>query len=145
MKIILHDESMDIEVGQKVVFYNYQFSDDNQLEVTTDETFVDMIDEKLGIVGFKNGVHSSTLQFYKNDSFGERYFLSDTIENRLRFLKSKVKCLEEKQKFLDEDIKDAYEVLTYRKKYMEDIKHQIKTVNTLVEQLSKTSNKDEGK
>lgn len=110
MKITLHDESIDIEVGQKIVFYGYRIND-GKLEVITDETFVDGIDEESNQAGFKNNKHSSTLHFYQNDRTGEKYFLSDTKENRLRFLKSMIKYYKSQQNMYDYQIKETYELL----------------------------------
>lgn len=136
MLITLHDESIDVEIGQKVIFYGYHFSKDNHIEVTADETIVDVIDEKLNIIGFKNEFHSCTLRFYENDLFGERYFLSDTNENRLRFLKSKVKRYEAKQAQCDYDITEACEVLERYMKNRRELTNGIRIVNNLIEQLS---------
>ena len=58
MKITLHDESMDVEVGDKVTFCQYYLTNTNELAVTTDETYVDVIDGD--IVSVTNGTHSST-------------------------------------------------------------------------------------
>lgn len=141
MKITLHDESIDIEVGQRVIFYHYQLNDNNELEVLTEETFVDLINEKNNIVGFKNSVHSCTLNFYRNDQFGERFFLNDTKENRLRYLQSKVKYYKAEQRLIENDIKNAYELLECRKSHKEDIEHTLDSVNNLIEQLSDAPNK----
>ena len=90
MKITLHNESIDIEIGQKVVFYTYKLNDNNELEVETDETFVDSIEELTDRVTFENGKHASALSYYQNKNrFGKRFYLSDTKENRLDYLKFK--------------------------------------------------------
>ena len=67
MKITLHDESIDIEVGQKVIFYTYKVNDNNELEVVTEETFVDTIGELTGRVNFENGKQASSLSYYQNN------------------------------------------------------------------------------
>lgn len=141
MEITLHDESIDIELGQKVIFYHYQINDNNELEVLTEETFVDVINEKYNIVGFKNGVRSCTLHFYQNDQFGERFFLNDTKENRLRYLRSKVKYYWSEQRLIENDIKNTYALLERYRWHKEEIEHTLDSVNSLIEQLSDASNK----
>lgn len=136
MKITLRDESINIEVGQKVVFYEYFLSNTNELKVRTDETYVDVIDEENNIVGFKNDVHSSTLDFYQHNFFGEKFFLSDNKENRLRFLKSKVEYCESKQKLIDRDIEAIHKLLERCTKDKEDIKAESDSMKKLIEQLS---------
>ena len=133
MKITLHDESIDIEVGQKVVFYEYFLNDNDELEVRTDETYVDVIDGD--IVGFKNGTHSATLFFYQRDVFGERFFLNDTKENRLRYLKSKAAYFESCQKMMDNCIEDTYNLLENYIKQKEDIENNLESFDQLIEQL----------
>ena len=135
MKITLHDESIDVEVGQKVIFYEYFFSDTNELDVRTDETYVDLIDEKNNKVGFKNDVHSATLFFYQRDVFGERFFLNDTKENRLRFLKSNAAYYESCQKMMDNCIKDTYNLLENYIKQKEDIENNLESLNKLIKQV----------
>ena len=135
MKITLHDESIDVEVGQKVVFYEYFLSNTNELEVTTDETYVDVIDEKNNIVGFKNDVHYSTLNFYQHDLFGERFFLNDNKENRLRYLKSKVAYYESKQNLIDSYIEENYKLIENYIKQKKDIKNTLESFDQLIEQL----------
>lgn len=135
MKITLHDESIDVEVGQKVIFYEYFFNDTNELDVRTDETYVDLIDEKNNKVGFKNDVHSATLFFYQRDVFGERFFLNDTKENRLRCLKSNAAYYESCQKMMDNCIKDTYNLLENYIKQKEDIENNLESLNKLIKQL----------
>lgn len=134
MKITLGDESIDIEVGQKVIFYTYRLNDNNELEVLPDETFVDVIREEYNIVGFKNDVRSCTLHFYQNNQFGERYFLSDTADHRLRYLKSRVEYLNMEQKLLDDDIKDAYELLARRKSHRKEVTDYIESLEKLIKE-----------
>ena len=140
MRITLHDESIDIEVGQKVIFYHYQISANNEIEVLTDETFVDLIDEEHNMVGFKNSVHSCTIHFYQMDLYGERFFLSDTKENRLRYLKSRVKYYESEQKLIENDIKNTYALLERYRWHKEDVEHNLDSVNTLINRLSDALN-----
>lgn len=132
MLITLHDESIYVEVGDKVVFYQYYLTNTNELAVTTDETYVDVIDGD--IVGFKNGTHSSTLHFYQIDLFGERFFFHDTKKNRLRFLKSKAKYYKEEQGLVDEDISETSKRLERRIKQKEFINSNIEAVNNLIKQ-----------
>lgn len=136
MKITLHDESIDIKVGQQVIFYGYHFSKDNQIEVILDKVVVDVIDTENNVVGFKNDVHASTLHFYKNDIFGERFFLSDTKENRLRFLKSRIKYYESQQALYDNNIEETYELLGRYIKRKREFNNGLRVVNNLIEQLS---------
>ena len=136
MKITLHDESINVEVGQKVVFYEYFLNNTNELEVKTDETYVDLIDKENNIIGFKNDVHASTLQFYQRDFSGQRFFLNDTKENRLRYLRSRVKYYELKQKMIDRDIEAIYKSLECRMRDKEDAKMKSDSVKKLIEQLS---------
>ena len=133
MLITLHGESMDVEIGQKVIFYEYYLTNTNELAVTTDETYVDVIDGD--IVSFKNGTHSSTLHFYQIDLFGERFFFHDTKRNRLRFLKSKVKNYKEDQRLVDDDISETSERLERRIKQKEYISNNIEAVNNLIKQM----------
>ena len=135
MKITLHDESIDVEVGQKVIFYEYYLSDSNELEVKTDETYVDVIDKEANIIGFKNDDHVSILQFYQRDFLGERFFLNDTKENRLRFLKSKVAYYESKQNLIDSYIEENYKLIENYIKQKEDIKNTLESFNQIIEQL----------
>ena len=136
MKIKLHDESINVEVGQKVVFYEYFLNNTNELEVKTNETIVDVIDEKNNIVGFKNDVHACTLQFYQRDFSGQRFFLNDTKENRLRYLRTRVKYYELKQKMIDHDIEAIYKSLECRMRDKEDAKMKSDSMKKLIEQLS---------
>lgn len=136
MKIKLHDESINVEVGQKVVFYEYFLNNTNELEVKTDETYVDVIDEKNNIVGFKNDAHACTLQFYQRDFSGQRFFLNDTKENRLRYLRSRVKYYELKQKMIDRDIETTYKLLECRMRDKKDAKTKSDSIKKLIEQLS---------
>ena len=133
MKITLHDESIDAEIGQKVVFYEYFLSNTNELKVRTDETYVDVIDGD--IVGFKNGTHSSTLHFYQIDLFGERFFFHDTKRNRLRFLKSKAKYYKEEQGLVANDISETSKRLERRIKQKECINNNLEAVNKLIKQV----------
>ena len=133
MKITLHDESIYIEVGDKVVFYQYYLTNTNELAVTTDETYVDVIDGDR--VGFKNGAHSSTLHFYQIDLFGERFFLHDTKRNRLRFLKSKAKYYKEEQRLVDDDISETSNRLERRIKQKEYINNNLEAINNLIKQV----------
>ena len=133
MKITLHDESIDVEVGQKVIFYEYYLGNTNELGVKTDETYVDIIDGDR--VGFKNGAHSSTLHFYQIDLFGERFFFHDTKRNRLRFLKSKAKYYKEEQGLVDEDISETSKRLERRMEQKKYINNNIEAVNTLIKQV----------
>ena len=116
MQITLHNESINIEVGQKITFYNYKLNKGIQLEVIPEETYVDVIDEKNNIVGFKNDTHSCTLSFYQNDTFGERFFLSDTKENRLRYLHSMEQFYDKLLKKYIAGIKESYELIQQYKK-----------------------------
>ena len=133
MKITLHDESIYIEVGDKVVFYQYYLTNTNELAVTTDETYVDVIDGDR--VGFKNGAHSSTLHFYQIDLFGERFFLHDTKRNRLRFLKSKAKYYKEEQRLVDNDISETSKRLGRHIKQKECINNNLEAVNNLIKKV----------
>ena len=137
MKITLHDESIDVEVGQKVIFYEYYLSNTNELEVKTDETYVDVIDKEANIIGFKNDDHVSTLQFYQRDFLGERFFLSDTKENRLRYLRSGIEYCEKKQKAIDADIEDIYKSLNHRMRDKEEAKTESDLMKKLIEQLKR--------
>lgn len=144
MKITLHDESIDIEVGQKVIFYGYHLKSNNnqiEIEVITDETFVYVIDEENNLVVFKNDVHSSTLSFYQNNRLGERFFLSDTDNNKLRYLQSMVKYYDEQQELFDNSINETYKLL---ERYISRRKHitdNLESVKKLIEQLGE--DKDE--
>lgn len=133
MQITLHDESIDVEVGQKVVFYQYYLTNTNELAVTTDETYVDVIDGDR--VGFKNGTHSSTLHFYQIDLFGERFFLNDTKQNRLRFLKSKINYYKSEEELVNNDIEETSKRLERRMEQKKYINNNIEAVNSLIEQL----------
>ena len=128
MLITLHDESIDVEIGQKVTFYQYYLTNTNELAVTTDETYGD-------IVGFKNGTHSSTLHFYQIDLFGERFFFHDTKRNRLRFLKSKAKYYKEEQGLVDTDISETSKRLERRIKQKEYISNNLEAINNLIKQV----------
>ena len=136
MKITLHDESIDIEAGQKVVFYEYYLSDSNELDVRTDETYVDVIDEENNIVGFKNDVHSTTLFFYQRDILGERFFLNDTKQNRLRYLKSKINYYKSNEELLNNDIEETSKRLERRMEQKKYINNNIEAVNNLIKQVS---------
>lgn len=135
MQITLHDESIDVEVGQKVIFYEYYLSDSNELEVKTDETYVDVIDKEANIIGFKNDDHVSALQFYQRDFLGERFFLNDTKENRLRYLRSRIEYCEKKQKAIDDDIEYIYKSLQHRMRDKEEAKTESDLMKKLIEQL----------
>ena len=135
MEITLHDESIWVEVGQKIIFYEYYLSDSNELEVKTDETYVDVIDKEANIIGFKNDGHVSTLQFYQRDFLGERFFLSDTKENRLRYLRSRIEYCEKKQKALDDDIGYIYQSLQHRMRDKEEAKTESDLMKKLIEQI----------
>ena len=139
MKITLHDESIDVEVGQKVVFYEYFLNNTNELEVKIDETCVDVIDKENNVIGFKNGDHVSTLQFYQRDFLGERFFLSDSKENRLRYLRSRIEYCEKKQKAIDADIEDIYKSiyksLNHRMRDKEEAKTESDLMKKLIEQV----------
>ena len=133
MLITLHGESIDVEVGQKVTFYQYYLTNTNELAVTTDETYVDVIDGD--IVGFKNGTHSSTLHFYQIDLFGERFFFHDTKRNRLRFLKSKAKYYKEEQGLVDNDIEETSKRLERRIEQKKYINNNLEAINNLIKQV----------
>lgn len=135
MKITLHDESIDVEVGQKVVFYEYFINDTDELDVRTDETYVDVIDKENNVIGFKNGDHSATLFFYQRDFLGERFFLSDSKENKLRYLKSKSAYFESCQKMMDRNIEDTYKLIENYIKQKEYIEDNLKSFNKLIEQV----------
>lgn len=139
MKITLHDESIDVEVGQKVIFYHYQINDNNELEVLTEETFVDVINEKYNIVGFKNDVRSCTLHFYQNDQFGERFFLNDTIDHRLRYLQGRVRYYESQKILLNSKIEQIYESIDRYKKHREEVDDTIDLATKLLNELNNKS------
>ena len=139
MKITLHDESINIELGQKVIFYHYQINDNNELEVLTDETFVDYIDEENNIVGFKNDVRSCTLNFYRNDQFGERFFLSDTIDHRLRYLQGRVRYYESQKIVLNNKIEQIYESIDRYKKHRDEVNDNIDLATKLLNELNNKS------
>ena len=135
MQITLHDESIDVEAGQKVTFYQYYLTNTNELAVTTDETYVDVIDKENNIIGFKNGDHSCVLAFYQRDFFGERFFFHDTKRNRLRFLKSKAKYYKEEQGLVDNDISETSKRLERRIKQKECINNNLEAINNLIKQV----------
>ena len=133
MKITLHDESIYVDVGDKVTFYQYYLTNTNELAVTTDETYVDIIDGDR--VGFKNDAHSSTLHFYQIDLFGERFFFHDTKRNRLRFLKSKAKYYKEEQGLVDNDISETSKRLERCINQKEYINSNLEAINKLIKQV----------
>jgi len=142
MKITLHNESIDIEVGQKVVFYTYKINDNNELEVETDETFVDSIGELTNRVTFENGKHASALSYYQNKNrFGKRFYLSDTKENRLDYLKFKVESYKLEQHIYENSIEETCDLLSRYISRRKEVSNSLESVNKLIEQLGK--DKDE--
>lgn len=135
MKITLHDESIDVDVGDKVTFYQYYLTNTNELAVTTDETYVDVIDKENNIIGFKNDEHSCVLAFYQRDFFGERFFLNDTKQNRLRYLKSKINYYKSEEELVDNDIEETSKRLQRRIKQKECINNNLEAVNNLIKQV----------
>ena len=135
MQITLHDESIDVEVGQKVIFYQYYLTKDNELEVKPDEVYVDVIDKENNIIGFKNNNHSCVLAFYQRDFFGERFFLNDSKQNRLRYLKSKINYYKSEEELVDNDIEETSKRLERRIEQKKYINNNIEVVNNLIQQV----------
>lgn len=136
MKITLHNESIDIEIGQKVVFYTYKLNDNNELEVETDETFVDSIEELTDRVTFENGKHASALSYYQNKNrFGKRFYLSDTKENRLDYLKFKAESYKLEQHIYENSIQETCDLLSRYISRRKEEAENLESVNKLIEQL----------
>ena len=135
MKITLHDESIDVEVGQKVIFYQYYLTKNNELEIKPDEVYVDVIDKENNIIGFKNGDHSCVLAFYQTDFFRERFLLTDITTHRLRYLKSKINYYKSEEELVDNDIEETSKRLKRRIEQKKYINNNIEAINILIKQV----------
>ena len=135
MQITLHDESIWVEVGDKVTFYQYYLTNNNELAVKPDEVYVDIIDKENNIIGFKNGEHSCVLAFYQRDFFGERFFLNDSKQNRLRYLKSKINYYKSEEELVDNDIEETSKRLQRRIEQKKYINNNIEVVNNLIQKV----------
>ena len=75
------------------------------------------------------------MHFYQIDLFGERFFLNDSKQNRLRFLKSKAKRYKEEQGLADDDISETSKRLERRIKQKEYLNSNLEAVNNLIKQV----------
>ena len=101
MQLTLRGETINIELGQEVTFYQYILNND-KVEFKEDKVVVNFIaeDNFEPRVAFRNEFHGATLLHYEMGNF----YLSISDKNVLDFLTRKYKVCQEREEHLNREI-----------------------------------------
>lgn len=131
MELTLRGETIAIELGQEVIFYQYILNND-KVEFREDKVVVDLIEEEFnGIessaiqVGFRNDEHNATLCHYELGNF----YLSINDKNVLDFLERKYSYYKKREKQLQSEIESL-------SKQIESLNNNSSKLNTLIQEVS---------
>lgn len=133
MKLTLHGETINVELGQEVTFYKYILNND-KVEFKEDKVVVEAIKNDFGdnnatMVAFRNESHGATFLHYEMGDF----YISISDKNVLDFLTRKYKLYQKREEHLKSDM----EILV---KQIEELNNNKTKIEILMENVKSKGN-----